>query len=51
MRGPMIAALTAGCEVTKRSAISISGIPASSAILPSACAASSLALLPGIDMS
>ena len=51
VRGPMIAAVTAGWSVTNASAISISEMPASSASSPSACAASSFAWLPGIDMS
>jgi len=51
VRGPMIAAVTAGCVVTNASAISIRLIPASSATSPSWCVASSFAWLAGIERS
>src|SRR6202035_663245 len=51
VRGPMIAAVTAGWLMTNASAISIREIPTSSASSPSAWAASSLRWLAGRDMS
>ena len=51
VRGPMIAAVTAGWLITNASAIWISVMPASSASLPSASAASSLRWLAGSERS
>ena len=51
VRGPMIAALIAGWLSTNAIAISISGMPASSASAPSWSAASNLRWLPGRLMS
>ena len=51
VRGPMIAAVTAGWRITNAIAISIRVMPASSASRASASAASSLRWFSGIDMS
>ena len=51
VRGPMIAAVTAGWRITKAIAISMSVMPASSATRASASAASSLRWFSGFDMS
>ncbi len=51
VRGPMIADVTAGCASTKASAISMSGIPASSASAPSGVGRLELALVAGVDRS
>ena len=51
MRGPMIAAVTAGWRITNPSASSISVMPACSASCASASVASSLRWFPGSSMS